>query len=304
MVLYSLNFAATVIFVIIVCIYGENAVAVELSSYLDNSEVLNPVKRSTGTKTLENSNTICGQENEKTTGWSRFPWIVAILMKDVGDLKYLCLGNLISSKTVIAAAHCVGNIESKEIVISMNWNNLKDWSDATNIDVEKIILHPEFMIEQSSVADLAVLHLKQSIPPKDSVNPICMWQGPTDVDKIKDVSGAVISWGPNGKGSIKSIPKLINVTVLSESTCIRSNNLVSLLLSNTTLCAKPEEDSDGMCIGDSGAGLMIKKGTTWMLRAIVISIVGSPNDDGCYPNKNAIFTDTVSLDKWIRLNTL
>ncbi|XP_055904203.1 serine protease gd-like [Eupeodes corollae] len=269
--------------------------------------------------TLKYINSICGQENlnydviklnVKGTiiRRSRFPWISAVFKKIRGDFSFQCGGSLISTRTVISAAHCfysgLEQLKPENILISMGLHDLTSWlDDAQNFGVQNIIQHPDYNPTHSNFdADLAVVRLKRSVMFTTSIRPICMWQGSLDIREIEGTSGAVVGWGADNNRNTTSVPTLVNATVVSEITCLRSNSVFISLTSNRTLCAG-NLDGSGPCMGDSGNGLIIKKGNKWLLRGTVSAALGTPNGH-CILDNYAIYSDIAKFSDWIYLNML
>ncbi|XP_055853322.1 serine protease gd-like [Episyrphus balteatus] len=284
---------------------------------IEPTSTLPPVKP-IDTATFEYINSICGRENlnidmkklnvkGQIVSKARFPWIVAVFKRKDDDLKFQCGGSLISTRTVVSAAHCfyagLEPIRPEDILVSMGRHNLTDWLDAFNIDVERIIEHPDYRPTlQNFDADLAIVRLKERVTFTTSVRPICMWQGVIDARELEGVSGAIVGWGSDGIRNTTIVPTLVNATIVSELTCIRSNDQFISATSNRTLCAG-NLDGSGPCLGDSGNGLMIRNRNKWMLRGTVSATIGSPTRP-CILDQYAIFSDIAMFIEWIQSNML
>lgn len=265
-------------------------------------------------------NSICGRENVKKNAIklningepiasSRFPWIVAIFKKTNDDRQFQCGGSLISTKTVVSAAHCffdgLETLPAEKILVSLGRHNLSNWSEmeAFNVDAERIITHPDFQPRLSSYdADLALIHLKQSVVFTNSIKPVCLWLGNTDPREIENVSGIIIGWGSDGRHRTTTIPTLVNATVVSRISCVRSNRDFISRTSDRTLCAG-NLDGSGPCTGDSGNGLMIRHQNKWMLRGTVSAAVGIPTRP-CILDQYGIYSDTAMFNEWIESNMI
>ncbi|XP_055853325.1 serine protease gd-like [Episyrphus balteatus] len=277
-----------------------------------------PTKPPTIQATFEYINSVCGQENVNFNierlnvkgsfiSKSRFPWIAAVMRRTNGDFAFQCGGSLISTRTVISAAHCFHlgfeEIKPENILISMGLYDLTRWYDAKNIGAEEIIPHPDYNMKLIQFdADLALVRLKESVIFTTSVRPICMWQGSVDTRDIEGISGAIVGWGSDGQRKTTIVPTLVNATIVSEITCIRSNDLFISLTSNRTLCAG-NLDGTGPCVGDSGNGLMIRKRNKWMLRGTVSAALGNPTQQ-CPLDEYVVYSDAAKFLEWIRLNML
>lgn len=99
-----------------------------------------------------------------------WPWLVALYINDPKSLSFNCGGNLISSRTVLTAAHClkVRGVEYKaeHLLVVAGRYNLLDWSESTSrtSKVEKIIIHPDYDPNLANFdGDLAIMIVKQTI---------------------------------------------------------------------------------------------------------------------------------------------
>lgn len=238
---------------------------------------------------------------------SRFPWIVAVFERMKKGYRFKCGGNLISTRTVVSAAHCFFDgfkiFEPEQIMVSMGRHNLTESLDSSDIDAEQIIYHPDYKPRLINFdADLAIVRLKQSVVFTVAIRPICMWQGAVDSRELEGVSGIIVGWGGDGRRNTTTVPTLVNATVVSEITCLRSNDVFISLTSNRTLCAG-NLDGSGPCMGDSGNGLMIRNRNKWMLRGTVSAALGSPTQQ-CVLDQYAIYSDIAMFVEWIRSNML
>ncbi|XP_055853323.1 serine protease gd-like [Episyrphus balteatus] len=284
---------------------------------IEPTSTLPPVKP-IDTATFEYINSICGRENlnidmkklnvkGQVISKARFPWIVAVFKRKDDDLKFQCGGSLISTRTVVSAAHCfyagLEAMRPEDILVSMGRHNLTDSLDAFNIDVERVIQHPDYRPTlQNFDADLAIVRLKERVTFTTSVRPICMWQGVIDARELEGVSGTIVGWGSDGVRNQTIVPTLVTATIVSEITCIRSDEQFISVTSNRTLCAG-NLDGSGPCLGDSGNGLMIRNRNKWMLRGTVSATIGTPTRP-CILDQYAIYSDIAMFIEWIQSNML
>lgn len=268
------------------------------------------------TVTLDYINSVCGKENINSTAntlamkaqlvpRARFPWMVAIFKKGLGALTFQCGASLISTRTVISAAHCFYEglflISEQNILVSLGRHELNEWvnSEVVQREVERIIQHPDYRPElMKNDADLAIVRLTQSVTFSHSIRPVCLWNGSTDIEDIVGVSGIVVGWGMDEINNITNTPKFVNATVASDVDCLKSDHEYFFLTTNRTLCAG-NLDGSGPCNGDSGGGLMIRKQNKWMLRGVVSIALGNAATP-CDLKKYVIYSDTAHFLAWIR----
>lgn len=277
-----------------------------------------PPPSSSDRATKEYIDSVCGQENAEGQSTSlnvlgepiakyRFPWIVAVYKKTPSNDEFRCGGSLISARTVITAAHCFYEgrqaMKPEDVMLSMGKHNLSDPTDAVNMDVESLILHPDFKSNFSTMdGDLAIVITKESVLFTLSIRPICLWEGNTNIRSIAGLVGSVVGWGGDGIKKTTTIPTLVNATIVRQIVCLRSDIEFLRLTSNRTLCAG-NLDGSGPCTGDSGSGLMLKNRNKWMLRGSVTAGPGTAARP-CMLNEYTIYADIAMFMDWIRSNML
>ena len=112
----------------------------------------------------------------------------------------------------------------------------------------------------------------------------------------------ILGWGLNENFILNSeFPKTIEVPIVSDGTCLRSNPAILAISTERTFCAGGK-NGEGPCSGDSGGGLILKNGNKYYLRGLVSS---SPRagTSPCDPNSFAVFTDVAKFSSWIQTNT-
>lgn len=98
-----------------------------------------------------------------------WPWLVAIYKIDSKSNPYfVCGGNIISSRTIITSAHCLGtndaSVSPGELLIGAGKHNISDfWESSQNLlYVERIIIHSDYRTSTYD-ADIAMIIVKEEI---------------------------------------------------------------------------------------------------------------------------------------------
>lgn len=99
-----------------------------------------------------------------------WPWLVAVYINDAKGLAFKCGGNLVTSRTVITAAHCLKlrgmEYKAKNVLIVAGRHNLLDWSESTSItfNADRVFIHPDYKDSLSSFdGDVAMVIADETI---------------------------------------------------------------------------------------------------------------------------------------------
>ncbi|KAG4071090.1 hypothetical protein HA402_013404 [Bradysia odoriphaga] len=126
----------------------------------------------------------------------RWPWHVAIYHQyNESSSTYQCGGTLISSNSVLTAAHCV-LVTAEEVTVSLG-RLLLDASESSApfIKIAEIIRHPRYTSENQD-HDIAIILLETHATFNNYVQPVCLWRtDKTDLSDIIGRYGTVVGWG-------------------------------------------------------------------------------------------------------------
>lgn len=110
---------------------------------------------------------VVGGEAIEKGSW---PWLVAVYLNDAKGLSFKCGGNLVTSRTVITAAHCLKlrglEYKAKHVLIVAGRHNLLDWSESTSItfNADRVLIHPDYKDSLSSFdGDIAMVIVDETI---------------------------------------------------------------------------------------------------------------------------------------------
>ncbi|XP_019874727.1 serine protease gd [Aethina tumida] len=262
-------------------------------------------------------NTVCGLENSvqqliiggESTSPDQYPWVVAMMVA-ASKLRYQykCTGSLISDRHVITAAQCVQYysvrvVEPDDILLIMGTSNLSRWatSDAVKRSAVKITTHPEYT-QYSGHGDLCVIEFAPPVKFTNKLRPICLWSQNNDLEPYVGQRGRVCGWGKTTKdaeGDMMGSYHTVTLPMVSQEECLRSNYAFQNITSEKTFCAG-EKNESGPCIGDGGAGFMLKSKSDnlWYLRGLVSKTF--KQGDTCNLNEYVVFCDVAKYSDWVK----
>ncbi|XP_050452551.1 serine protease 1-like [Cataglyphis hispanica] len=219
----------------------------------------------------------------------QFPHQVSLMRS--WNQNHFCGGNIISSKLILTAAHCMylNNIVIQPWMIIVVGGTLKlnEYpSTRQERGVESIAIHPQFDIT-TLYNDVAVLQLLVSFELSPEVNYIPLPGNPPVPETICQVSG----WGYTAE----DVP-IVSNDLMYVNLPIRSTEECRELLVNVTdlptgmLCAGYLEGGKDSCQGDSGGGMVCN--------GILTGIVSG--GEGCaQPRLPGIYADIFHYMDWI-----
>lgn len=182
-----------------------------------------------------------------------YPWLVTLT--DRHRIDPFCAGFIISSNTILTAAHCLNDRYSNQIQILSKIHDLRDFHGERH-DIDHWIIHPEYRINDSMhLNDIALIKIKQEF--SQDLQPCCLPKLQSNTYP-KAKSEAIISgWGKIlAKPTNRYSPILQHVVVPivdhKNSKCRQS-----ITDTHRQLCAGYDNLSIDSCSGDSGGPLII-----------------------------------------------
>ena len=199
---------------------------------------------------------IGGEETEE----GEFPFQVALVTRN-GQLQF-CGGVFIARKWVMTAAHCVvGGLDPETIQVLAGTHDLTTGGEL--IDVERIMIHPDYSADSFISSDMALLKLEgEHMYPRIEL---------LTSDRVKlsepGTIATVIGWGLTSIGGEGSeVLKKLEAEIISNDEC--KTHLNENIL-ETTICAGKQGSSVSTCNGDSGGPLMVPFRGRWLQVGIV-----------------------------------
>lgn len=234
----------------------------------------------------------------------QFPWIAPLFdRKQPRSPKYICGSTIITSRFLLTAAHCVYDGEefmpAQRIVAVPGMYNIDNFLDenAKIVAIDKIIASDEYIQDDDlNDADVAVLKLKIGLQWTDFIIPICPWQGENEISRIVGQEGVVAGWGITETGTT-NVPTFIKTVIVDRRQC--AINLQRMYPANARILCGDGRGS-APCNGDSGNGLVIKRGNQYYLRGVVSKGLVDQNTLKCDVTKYAIYTDIAPFRFWLK----
>ncbi|XP_053667427.1 serine protease gd-like [Anopheles marshallii] len=235
----------------------------------------------------------------------QFPWAAPIFDNGAPSKpKYICGSTIISTLHLVTAAHCMYDSfgvprKAEEVMTVPGMYNIDNFFDADLQErmVSTIYIHDDYYFEESGLvdSDIAVLKVDQPIVYTSLVRPICAWSEIDNLEQIVGVKGFVSGWGVTENGDAK-YPSYVAATIVSRPAC--SRNLEKLIAGSARLFCGDGHGSVP-CTGDSGSGLVIKRGQKYYLRGIVSIGQFDPNTLTCARDKYVVYTDIAPFRYWL-----
>ncbi len=221
---------------------------------------------------------------------NEYPFMAYLSMADL----YQCGGTLISSRTVLTAAHCVDEVSASDVKVQLGCNRINECRFRR---ITEITLHDAY--DRISLNnDIALLRLKNKIESfDDKIRPVCL-PSRRDRNLQGNEEAFVAGWGKvhtNGHGSADL--KEATVKAISDDQCSRTYGRVS----SSVQCVV--DKSGATCQGDSGGFLGKIVNGRWTQ----FGVTSFGNEQGCHLGSPMGFTETTNdndekLADWIANN--
>merc|ERR1712179_33207 len=229
---------------------------------------------------------------------NEFPWLVA-LVRD-REIKPDCGGTLLSSRTVLTAAHCNKNADFKDMFVHVGEHDTTKPDGEQIFEVADYIIHPKYngyIDKDHRDCDFAILHLKGDVSFSQQVMPACLPDIYTNYDsRVATVAG----WGMMRSGSQPDIPHKVDVKTINNTACSSLEMFYTPEdITENMICATlPGKDS---CTGDSGGSLITKEDGAYYS---VIGVVSWGPDYCASHDSPGVYARVSQQREWIEENTI
>jgi len=252
------------------------------------------VQMQTAANTLSAANvevpSIVGGKEAAPGAW---PWQVALLSNRYNQ--QFCGGSLIARNWVLTAAHCVNDALPGNLSVVVGRHDLST-SEGQRIQVNQILVHPDYNVAADGDADIALLRLTQPAVLTTTVQLVPL-TGPLDAAAYAPGTPATVTgWGTRKWGEADYPDKLYQVTVpiVDQAACVFAYGSLAWEITDNMICAGLSEGGKDACQGDSGGPLVVPVGTGWKQVGIV-----STGQECAMPVYAGIYTRVPNFITWI-----
>jgi len=242
---------------------------------------------------------IVGGEDAKK---NEFPWQVALAKS--GENYIFCGGTLISSRTILTAAHCFEGFDGQtrnhfDVVLGEYDASVNEASEQRqNISfLQQVVRHEGFNSEDTMDKDFAIIKLNIDVDFTESVAPVCLPEKDlNDEGQVATVTG----WGRlSTDGTVPNILQKVEVVTMSNKNCTTNTGWESTSknITENMLCATNPGKSP--CYGDSGGPLVSLAGKEYYS---VIGVVSFGPEECADPVTPGVFSRVTSQLEWINLH--
>lgn len=185
-----------------------------------------------------------------------YPFMAALGYNIGGEIYQFCGGVIISDQWIATAAHCSEDQSAAEVGVMVGTNDLYNGTGEM-LDIEEIILHPEYnpLLGVGGGYDIALWKLAEPIDLEASGLQSVAMLSPENADLAADGELATtVGWGASSIDSI--LLQDVHLPVADTQACMdvyaNSSNF------ETQICGGVPEGGIDACQGDSGGPLLVR----------------------------------------------
>ncbi|XP_063697742.1 serine protease grass-like [Culicoides brevitarsis] len=299
---------------------------------IEGNEPVNPqpsVNRNTGSNGISNHRNLrlldlvnCGSatgdriSNGNQTSLFEFPWSALLGYENTfGDVEYRCGGTLITSKTVLTAAHCIRDgHQSRLTTVRLGEYDTSTQQDCQSnardsvcappvqeIPIRSTLIHPDYD-KNRYLNDIALVRLQYSADTSDfAVKTICL---PITQQLLRSnpQSFVVTGWGATEQGRKSDVLLKAKVSLHPHDRCQEAISRLSkrVQITEAHLCAVGVGNNVDTCSGDSGGPIQVAANFNNDVRIVQYGIISfGPNscgNSGTYPG---VYTNLRHFLTWV-----
>ena len=184
-------------------------------------------------------------------GKAEFPWQVGLVSRS--GTRPFCGGTLLSSDTVLTAAHCKTDVG--RFRVSLGDHDITRADGEQYVTPSQWISHPNYDGRTTNY-DFAIVKLSSPVSFSSSVRPACLPSTSTNYDSV---TATVTGWGTLSSGGVQpNVLQKVDVNTRSNGQCTDSSTAYRPGdITQAMICAAaPGKDS---CQGDSGGPLVTRE---------------------------------------------
>jgi secreted trypsin-like serine protease len=213
-----------------------------------------------------------------------------------------CGGVLIAPQIVLTAAHCIGFVAPQTVVIGAT--DLRDRSNAEELEVGDVVIHPMFELYPAPSYDYALLYLVK----ESTFDPVAISMEPLDEKFFRPNTKLKVSgWGMLAEDNphLPPIMQVVEVPVVARDICeqqIQAEYPADYdYLDESMFCAGYQEGGKDACQGDSGGPIFFENGPNGapVLMGLVSWGLGCARED-----LSGVYADVGWVQDWITSNAL
>ena len=251
-----------------------------------------------GQPNISNQRIVNGEEANK----NEFPWQVGLVLKEDDGIysNIRCGGSIISSKTILSAAHCTkhfgGGLNITKLYVVVGEHDTRYNDGETYHKVCKSFEHPEYDYPPELDYDYGLLILCEHLTWSKEVSPVCL---PDKESNYEGKSAIASGWGKlayQGNQPVKL--QKVNLIVLTKEECCRTHWNIDYMTDRQVCAAYNEERFT--CNRDSGGPLVVfdeaKQAYT------LVGIVSFGAACGTENNGPSVFAKVSAVIDWITNN--
>jgi len=213
---------------------------------------------------------------------NEYPWQVGLAY--VSNNAPFCGGSILSSTTIVTAAHCISSY-TFEVIVGDHDLNIDDGEE--RFEVCNTVEHPDYNSGNSDY-DIAIVTLCKPLTFRKEVRPVCLPDLPGS--SYDNVLATVSGWGAlQSGGSSPDELREVNVTTITNAEC--NQDYFGDVLASMICASGPGKDA---CQGDSGGPLITwESGQFYSLIGVVSWGYGCANPS--YPGVYARVTEMLDF---------